>query len=53
VVAPSTTYDPTCATGAKIPIEEREPGDASVWNPAFNLTPKALITSILFEDRTW
>ena len=62
VVAPSTTYDPTCMTGAKIPIEERgagevrgasAPADAPVWNPAFDVTPRELITSILFEDRTW
>lgn len=62
VVAPSTTYDPACPTGAKIPIEERgagevrgtsAPSDAPVWNPAFDVTPKDLITSIIFEDRTW
>jgi methylthioribose-1-phosphate isomerase len=62
VVAPSTTYDPTCLTGAKIPIEERgaqevrgvwAPADSPAWNPAFDVTPKDLITSIIFEDRTW
>jgi methylthioribose-1-phosphate isomerase len=62
VVAPSTTYDPTCMTGAKIPIEERgagevrgvaAPADAPVWNPAFDVTPRDLITSIIFEDRSW
>jgi methylthioribose-1-phosphate isomerase len=62
VVAPKTTYDPKCATGAKIPIEERGPAevrgetglaDAPVWNPAFDVTPRDLITKIIFEDRVW
>src|SRR5262249_9108034 len=60
VVAPSTTFDRECASGAAIPIEEREgsevrgvlgmPG-SQVWNPAFDLTPRDLITKIVFEDR--
>ncbi|MGZ3706163.1 MAG: S-methyl-5-thioribose-1-phosphate isomerase [Bdellovibrionota bacterium] len=62
VVAPSTTYDPTCLSGAAIPIEERgagevrgtaAPASAAVWNPAFDVTPRELITKIIFEDRSW
>ena len=62
VVAPSTTYDPACASGAAIPIEERDasevrgdraPLGAPVWNPAFDVTPRMLITKIIFEDRIW
>lgn len=60
VVAPSTTFDPRCESGREIPIEEREaeevragkaPRDARVWNPAFDVTPRALITSVILEDR--
>ncbi|MCO5142195.1 MAG: S-methyl-5-thioribose-1-phosphate isomerase [Oligoflexia bacterium] len=62
IVAPSTTYDPNCLSGDKICIEERSadevragksPTDAKVWNPAFDVTPKQLITKIIFEDREW
>lgn len=60
VVAPSTTYDPLCQTGADIPIEERDPEevragkspkDATAWNPAFDVTPRALIRKIILEDK--
>lgn len=60
VVAPSTTLDPQCADGACIEIEERAaaevrgsvaPADAPVWNPAFDVTPRKLITRIVLEDR--
>ena len=62
VVAPRTTYDPKCRTGAEIPIEERAAGEvrgvqafkeAKVWNPAFDVTPRELIRKIIFEDRDW
>lgn len=62
VVAPSTTYDPRCASGAAIPIEERDAAEvrgsagfaeASAWNPAFDVTPRELITKLVFEDRVW
>ncbi len=62
VVAPRTTYDPRCPNGAAIPIEERAPAEvrgpaglanAPVWNPAFDVTPRELITRIIFEDRVW
>jgi methylthioribose-1-phosphate isomerase len=60
VVAPSTTLDPLCPSGAAIPIEERgaeevragkAPAGAPVWNPAFDFTPRALIEKIVLEDR--
>lgn len=60
VVAPHTTVDSGCASGAQIPIEQRNaaevrgvtgaagelawaPADAAVANPAFDVTPAALI----------
>jgi methylthioribose-1-phosphate isomerase len=54
VVAPTSTLDPAAPDGAAIPIEERA-GDeisdrfASV-NPAFDVTPAALITAIVTEE---
>lgn len=62
VVAPSTTYDSGCPTGDEIPIEQRNPDeirgttapqDIPVWNPAFDVTPKTLITALILENRTW
>jgi len=59
IAAPRSTYDPNCATGAKIPIEERAEtevaaisGDSSIpaWNPAFDVTPATLISKIIFDD---
>jgi len=62
VAAPSSTIDPHAATGAGIPIEERArsevtggpealtvPADAGVFNPAFDVTPAALITAIITD----
>jgi len=62
VAAPRSTYDPAAATGAGIPIEERRPEEvqsfagsqvaaprASVWNPAFDVTPADLITGFLTD----
>lgn len=62
VAAPSTTFDLTLDTGAKIPIEERAareitngfgtptaPEGAQTYNPAFDVTPAELIAGIITE----
>lgn len=61
VAAPLTTFDFSLATGAEIPIEERDAAEvrgygAEVWapdvpvfNPAFDVTPAELITAIVTE----
>jgi methylthioribose-1-phosphate isomerase len=62
VVAPSSTVDESLATGADIVIEERAadeltdfgglrvaPEGAAVFNPAFDVTPAALITAVVTE----
>jgi len=63
VAAPSSTIDMQTPDGEGIPIEERSPsevtclyGDRSiaprgidVWNPAFDVTPAALVTGIITE----
>lgn len=59
---PSSTIDMTIADGNSIPIEERSrdelihlgptqtaPLDVGVWNPAFDVTPHALLTGIITE----
>ncbi len=55
VAAPLATVDFNCPSGAAIPIEER-PGcelgtspDVPVANPAFDVTPAALIAGIITE----
>lgn len=63
VVAPTSTVDAGAATGADIAIEHRPadevrhgfgrataPTDCAVWNPAFDVTPAALITAIVTEQ---
>jgi methylthioribose-1-phosphate isomerase len=54
VVAPTSTLDRSAATGADIPIEERDPGEVSnrfeARNPAFDVTPAELITAIVTEE---
>jgi methylthioribose-1-phosphate isomerase len=54
VVAPTSTVDLATATGADIPIEERDPAEISARfparNPAFDVTPAALITAIVTES---
>ena len=54
VVAPTTTVDPETATGADIPIEYRDPTEVSArfpaLNPAFDVTPAALVSAILTEE---
>ena len=62
VAAPISTIDPATATGAAIPIEERNrdevvqltgkstaPTGVDVFNPAFDVTPAELITAIITE----
>ena len=54
VAAPTSTIDFNCPSGREIPIEERSghelgAGDAQVANPAFDITPAALITGIITE----
>ncbi len=62
VLAPTSTIDPSTPTGADIPIEERDPdevrrgfgrltapADASVWSPAFDVTPGELLAGIITE----
>jgi methylthioribose-1-phosphate isomerase len=62
VAAPFSTIDPTLASGALIPIEERDAGEvrrvggqlvvpeaSPVFNPAFDVTPAALITAVITE----
>ena len=62
VAAPASTFDLTIATGADIPIEQRAaeeithgfsaqtaPAGASVYNPAFDVTPAELISAIITD----
>ena len=53
VVAPSSTVDLTTADGSGIPLEERDPAEVTrrfpAHNPAFDVTPAALISSIVTE----
>jgi methylthioribose-1-phosphate isomerase len=53
VVAPTSTIDLETPTGAEIPIEERSGAELTTRfaarNPAFDVTPAALITAIVTE----
>ena len=62
VVAPTTTFDPDCPSGAAIPIEQRAadevrrvgrrllaPAGVAVLNPAFDVTPPELVWAIVSE----
>jgi methylthioribose-1-phosphate isomerase len=62
VAAPTTTVDLACPDGSRIPIEERSPDEVThlggqqiapagvkVANPAFDVTPAALVTAIVTE----
>jgi len=62
VAAPLSTVDFATASGAGIPIEERNPREVThlggqrvapegirVWNPAFDVTPAALTAAIITE----
>ncbi len=64
VAAPLSTIDAETATGNAIPIEERDAAEVTnfrgqmtarphtkVFNPAFDVTPAALITAIITEEK--
>jgi methylthioribose-1-phosphate isomerase len=57
VVAPTSTIDPETPDGTRIPIEERDPAEITprfaARNPAFDVTPAALITAIVTEEGVW
>ena len=61
-VAPFSTVDLACPTGAAIPIEERDqaevrgfgslrwaPAAMPTWNPSFDVTPVDLVTSLVLD----
>jgi methylthioribose-1-phosphate isomerase len=63
VAAPTSTLDPATATGADIPIEQRAasevtagfgavtaPAGVQVYNPAFDVTPAALVSAIVTDE---
>jgi len=62
VAAPCSTVDLSTPDGSAIPIEERDarevthmgsirmaPEGASVWNPAFDVTPSRLVAAIITD----
>jgi methylthioribose-1-phosphate isomerase len=63
VCAPTSTIDIHCATGDDIPIEQRSPEEVTelwysrrmapagvnVYNPAFDVTDRSLITGVVTE----
>lgn len=62
IVGPTSTIDYACPTGAEIEIEERDPDevrtarghplalpDTPVRNPAFDVTPAALVSALVTE----
>jgi methylthioribose-1-phosphate isomerase len=62
VVGPLSSFDPVAATGDQIVIEERSadelrrlagvqvaPAGATAWNPAFDVTPAALISGFITD----
>ena len=53
VAAPVSTIDPGTPSGEAIPIEERDPAEVTAqsqaFNPAFDVTPAALVTAIFTE----
>jgi methylthioribose-1-phosphate isomerase len=53
IAAPSSTFDPDCPDGRRIPIEERDGREVSdrypAWNPAFDVTPARCITGFITE----
>jgi len=63
VAAPFSTLDALLASGAEIPIEERDalevtdiqgvrvaPEGVKVYNPAFDVTPAALVSAIVTDS---
>lgn len=66
VAFPRSTLDGRCPSGHHIPIEERAaselttvrgtriaPQGIRVWNPAFDVTPAALVSGWIVEDGLW
>jgi methylthioribose-1-phosphate isomerase len=64
VVAPESTLDPGTPSGADVPIEDRDPAEvlsyrgvptappgAGAANPAFDVTPRDLVTAIITDRR--
>lgn len=62
IAAPKSTFDLTIKSGAEIPIEERDadeirrlrgkiitPKNATVYNPAFDVTPACFITALITD----
>jgi methylthioribose-1-phosphate isomerase len=53
VVAPTSTLDPSAATGWDIPIEERDPAEVTsrfpARNPAFDVTAATFVAAIVTE----
>ncbi len=62
VAAPTSTFDPGTRTGSEIVIEQRDgvevthgfgrqtaPASARIYNPAFDVTPAALVTAIVSD----
>jgi methylthioribose-1-phosphate isomerase len=57
VAAPSSTRDDSTPTGADVRIEERPaaevttfaPAGTEAWNPAFDITPAALVSALITE----
>jgi S-methyl-5-thioribose-1-phosphate isomerase len=54
VAGPASTIDPACPTGNEIAIEERDPREVTdreipARNPAFDVTPAALVTALVTE----
>jgi len=57
VAAPRSTFDPSCPSGDRIPIERRDPAElgevpagVSVDNRAFDVTPAELVTAYITEE---
>ena len=63
VAAPTSTIDPSCPSGAAIPVERRSgdevaflaghrlvPAGTAIENRAFDVTPAALVTALITEE---
>lgn len=66
VLAPTSTIDRAIPDGGRIPIEHRDarevthpqgvafaPEGVAVYNPAFDVTPRAMIAAIITEEGIW
>ena len=57
VACPDSSYDPHTPTGADVPIEQRHANEVrgaqreslNVYNPAFDVTPAALVTGVITQ----